>query len=58
LHPEDARAAIDFCVDHTAAGRPHRFEYRMLAADGREVWIEDLAPLKSTKVGSWACAAQ
>ena len=26
----------------TAAKRPHEFEYRMVAADGRVLWLRDL----------------
>lgn len=44
LHGEDAWAAA-FCVSETAAGRDHRFEYRMIAADGRVVWISDVATM-------------
>ena len=41
LHPDDRDAAVAFCLAETAHGRAHRFQYRMLAADGRVVWIDD-----------------
>src|SRR5581483_8207119 len=41
LHPDDRERAIDFCVKATRAGRDHEFEYRMLAADGRVLWLRD-----------------
>jgi two-component system, cell cycle sensor histidine kinase and response regulator CckA len=42
LHPDDRGWAIDFCVRQTAEKRPHEFEYRMIAADGRTVWLRDI----------------
>ncbi|MFY0567452.1 PAS domain-containing protein [Archangium lansingense] len=42
LHPDDRKWAPAFCVKATAEGRPHEFEYRMIAADGRTVWLRDI----------------
>lgn len=42
LHPVDAEYAIHYCMSESQAGRDHSFDYRMLAADGRVVWIRDL----------------
>jgi len=42
LHPEDAAWAVPFCATATAEGRAHSFDYRMIAADGRTVWLRDL----------------
>ena len=41
IHPDDVSEAVGFCK--AAAGRceDHEFEYRMIAADGRTVWIRD-----------------
>lgn len=41
LHPDDRAQAVAFCRREVAAGRDHRFEYRLLAADGRAVWLQD-----------------
>ena len=41
LHPEDRDRAVAFCAAETAAGRDHTLEYRMVAADGRHVWLRD-----------------
>lgn len=41
LHPDDRGWAVNFCVSATEAGEPHQFEYRMIAADGRVVWVKD-----------------
>lgn len=42
LHPEDREWAPAFCARATAEKRDHEFEYRMLAADGRTVWLRDI----------------
>jgi PAS domain S-box-containing protein len=42
IHPDDREWATNFCIDSTRAKRPHDFEYRMLAADGRIVWLHDV----------------
>ena len=42
VHPSDRDWAIEFCTKATQAGEPHAFEYRMLAADGRVVWLRDV----------------
>ena len=42
IHPEDRDRAVQFCAAATAEKRNHEFEYRMLAADGRVVWLRDI----------------
>ena len=42
LHPADAENAIAFCTAATEQLEDHELEYRMLAADGREVWLQDI----------------
>jgi two-component system, cell cycle sensor histidine kinase and response regulator CckA len=42
MHPNDREWAINFCVASTRDGAPHAFEYRMIAADGRTVWLRDI----------------
>ena len=41
LHPDDRAWAVNFCMTATLAGRDHRFEYRMIAKNGREMWFDD-----------------
>src|SRR5215203_4668261 len=41
-HPDDVDRCVAYCSEATAAGRDHEFEYRMIAADGRIVWLHDL----------------
>jgi two-component system, cell cycle sensor histidine kinase and response regulator CckA len=45
LHPADRDWAVEFCIKATHELRPHEFEYRMIAADGREVWLKDIVTL-------------
>ena len=42
IHPEDRERAVNFCVKATAEKKNHEFEYRMLAADGRVVWLHNI----------------
>lgn len=42
LHPDDRDWAIEFCASACRELRDHVFEYRMLGADGRIVWLRDL----------------
>src|SRR6185503_1606578 len=39
VHPEDRDAAISFCIEHSTRDPDYEFDYRMLAAEGRAVWI-------------------
>jgi len=42
LHPEDRQWAAEVCLEATRAGKDHVLEYRMMAADGRLLWIRDI----------------
>lgn len=41
IHPDDRDWAVSLCITATSEKRPHQFEYRMIAADGRTVWLRD-----------------
>ncbi|WP_163685923.1 sensor domain-containing diguanylate cyclase [Leptolyngbya iicbica] len=43
--PEDVDAACTYCAACIEQGQDHQIEYRMVAADGRIVWIQDLVKL-------------
>ncbi|MHC5350891.1 bifunctional diguanylate cyclase/phosphodiesterase [Metapseudomonas furukawaii] len=45
LHPEDAEWATAFCKSETQLGRDHSLDYRMIAADGRVLWVRDIITL-------------
>ena len=42
IHPEDREWALSFCREATREKKPHAFDYRMIAADGRVVWLRDI----------------
>lgn len=42
IHPHDRQQAIDFCIKSSETLDKYEFEYRMLALDGRTIWIHDL----------------
>lgn len=42
IHEEDRSWAVNYCAQSTAEGRSHQFEYRMMAADGRILWLRDI----------------
>jgi len=42
IHPEDRERAVLLCRKATLERRSHDFEYRMIASDGRVVWLRDL----------------
>lgn len=41
IHPDDRDEAVTYCVNNTKQKVEHQFEYRMIAADGRVVWLCD-----------------
>jgi PAS domain S-box-containing protein len=42
IHPEDRDEAANYFTESTARSEDHEFEYRAIAADGREVWLRDI----------------
>ncbi len=46
-HPDDTEWCSAYCVDSTRRREDHEFEYRMIAADGRVVWLHDIVSVKS-----------
>ncbi len=42
VHPEDMAQSKSYCQLMSEKHEDHDFEYRMIAADGRDVWIRDL----------------
>ncbi len=41
LHPDDAEWVVDCCATASRRRESHRMTYRMIAADGRTVWLRD-----------------
>lgn len=42
LHPEDRAHIVELCRCAARRGEDHKLEYRMIAADGRTVWLSDV----------------
>ncbi len=42
MHPDDRDWAPGFCRQAVERAQPYAFEYRMIAADGRVVWLRDV----------------
>jgi PAS domain S-box-containing protein len=42
IYPDDRDLAVSHCVRATEEARDHVFEYRMVASDGRVVWLRDI----------------
>jgi PAS domain S-box-containing protein len=52
LHPDDRDWAINFCVRATNRKEDHQFEYRMIASDGRLLWLRDLVTVHTMEDNS------
>jgi len=42
MHPEDRAWAVDYCLNASNQNDNYEFDYRMIAADGRSVWLHDI----------------
>jgi PAS domain S-box-containing protein len=51
LHPDDRETELDAHDRHNQTGEPWQREYRLIAADGREVWVSDRAELVTDEGG-------
>ncbi len=49
--PEDRERAVRYCLEATAEGRDHAFDYRMIAADGRIVHVHDIVAITADQSG-------
>lgn len=45
LHPDDRGKAVQYCQECTERLEDHEFQYRMIAADGSIVWIDDIVTI-------------
>lgn len=45
IHPEDRTWVVDYCQQAVQRREPHTFEYRMITADGRVIWLRDIVRL-------------
>ena len=54
LHPDDRRAALEATARHNETGEPFAMDYRLIARDGRTVWIHDEAVMVLGPDGTFA----
>ena len=52
IYPEDLDWTIDYCTNQTTQLKQHDFEYRMIAKDGRIVWLRDIVNVVTESDGS------
>ncbi len=45
-HPDDVGRCSELCLAASRRGEDHQFEYRMIAADGRIVWLRDIVSVR------------
>ncbi len=45
LHPDDRDEVLDETARSVEAGEPFKLEYRMIARNGRVVWLHDVASI-------------
>lgn len=46
LHPDDRDWARAYCTSAIGRGQPFEFEYRLVASDGRIVWVHDMVNIE------------
>ena len=51
IHPADRKRAVEFCIQATAQGEDHQFEYRAIARDGHIVWLHDIVRVIQDEAG-------
>jgi PAS domain S-box-containing protein len=49
VHPDDRQKVLCYCQEAVRDQRDHTFEYRMIAADGRIVWLYDVTTVVVTE---------
>lgn len=47
IHPDDRERSIEFCLVASQTRTNYEFEYRMIAADGRIIWLHDIVNVVS-----------
>jgi PAS domain S-box-containing protein len=52
IYPADRERAVSLWREFTARGEDHEFEYRMMSADGRVVWLQDMVRVVKDETGT------
>ncbi|MCF0063154.1 PAS domain-containing protein [Dyadobacter chenwenxiniae] len=48
IHPDDRDQAVGYCHRQAQEGRNHIFDYRIISADGKIVWLKDIVSVIKT----------
>lgn len=51
IHPDDRDWVMEYCLASSREKRKYSFEYRMIAADGRTVWLQDIVTVETDEHG-------
>lgn len=51
IHPDDRSRAVEYCQRQVEKGDNHEFEYRVVAVDGRVVWLRDIVRVIKNEFG-------
>jgi len=51
IHQDDRDWVMEYCLAASRDKRKYSFEYRMIAADGRTVWLEDIVTVETDELG-------
>ncbi|OGW50377.1 MAG: hypothetical protein A2V62_00535 [Nitrospirae bacterium RBG_19FT_COMBO_58_9] len=51
VHPDDRGWVMEYCLNASRDKRKYSFEYRMIAADGRTVWLQDIVTVETDEQG-------
>ena len=57
IHPEDRDWVLAFVAEAIAEKRKHEFECRMIAADGRTVWLRNIVNIIGGNPGELVCVS-
>lgn len=49
IHPDDRDWVVEYCVTESAKLKSHIFDYRLIASDGRVVWVQDIVKVIPNK---------
>lgn len=52
IYPDDKDWTISYCTNQTAQYKQHDFEYRMIAKDGRIIWLRDIVNVVTENDGT------
>lgn len=51
IHPEDRTWVVNYCAEHNKHHESYEFEYKMLAADGRIIWLHNIVNIVRNETG-------